>query len=88
VKYDEISEERKKDVTYAQICVNYQPETLIPRGNLINYPGNVGTRTADMLTVKLLLNSGISMPGAKFMTMDISNFYLTTPLDRYKHVRM
>ena len=33
----------------------------------INYPGNCGTPTADMLTVKLLLSSVISNKGAKFM---------------------
>jgi hypothetical protein len=29
---------------------------------LVNYPGEVGTRTADLLTVKLLINSVISTP--------------------------
>ena len=57
-------------------------------GNRINYPGDCGTPTADLQTVKLLLNSVISTPGAKFMTMDISNFYLMTPLKRKEYVRM
>jgi hypothetical protein len=57
-------------------------------GSLINYPGDCGTPTADLLTVKLLLNSVISTPGAKFMTMDISNFYLNTPLKRKEYLRM
>ena len=55
-------------------------------GNLFNYPGNVGTRTADMLTIKLLFNSVISTPGATFMALDISNFYLMTLLDGYEYV--
>ena len=58
------------------------------RGNKINYPEDCGTRTADLLTVKLLLNSVISTPGAKFMTLDISNFYLMTPLKRREYVKM
>ena len=33
-----------------------------------------------MLTAKPLFNSVISTNGAKFMPMDISNFYLMTPL--------
>ncbi|KAL7474966.1 hypothetical protein ACHAW6_000903 [Cyclotella cf. meneghiniana] len=33
-----------------------------------------------MLVTKILFNSVISTPGARFMTMDISNFYLMTPL--------
>jgi hypothetical protein len=55
---------------------------------LVNYPGDVGTRTADLLTVKLLLNSVISTLGAKFMSLDISNFYLMAPMTRYEYVRM
>ena len=47
-----------------------------------------GTPTADLLTVKLLFNSIVSTPNAKFMSIDISNFYLNTPLDRYEYVRM
>ena len=72
-----------------------QPEKAEPNqccitlgGNLINYTGDVGTCTADMLTVKLLLNSIILTPNAKFMTLDISNFYLMAPLDRYEYVHL
>ncbi len=54
-------------------------------GNLINYPGNCGTPMADLLTVKLLLNSIISTPNAKFMSIDIKDFYLNTPMARYKY---
>ena len=57
-------------------------------GNLINYPGDCRTPTADILTVKLLLNSVVSTLGAKFFTMNISNFYLNTPLERKEYVRM
>ncbi len=45
-------------------------------GNFINYPDGCGTPTADLLTVKLMFNSVISMPNAKFMTIDIKDFYL------------
>jgi hypothetical protein len=41
-----------------------------------------------MLVAKMLLNSVISTRGAKFMTMDISNFYLMTPLKRPEFIRM
>jgi hypothetical protein len=49
-------------------------------GDKINYPGEVAAPTADMLVAKILFNSVISTPGARFGTMDISNFYLMTPL--------
>ena len=57
-------------------------------GNLINYPGDCGTSTADLLTVKLMFNSIISTPNAKFMTIDIKDFYLMTPMDRFEYLRM
>jgi hypothetical protein len=57
-------------------------------GNLINYPSDCGTRTADLLTVKLLFNSIISTPQAKFMCININNFYLCTPISRYEYFRM
>lgn len=50
-------------------------------GNLINYPDDVSTKTADIVTVKLLLNSVVSTPGARFASADISNFYLDTPME-------
>ena len=31
--------------------------------------------------VKLVINSTLSTSGAKFMTADLSNFYLNSPLD-------
>jgi hypothetical protein len=43
-------------------------------GDLIDYPGEVSTKMASLTTAKLLFNSVISTPGAKFMTMDIKGF--------------
>ncbi len=57
-------------------------------GNLINYPDDCGTPTANLLTVKLMFNRIISTPGAKFMTIDIKDFYLMTPMDRFEYFRM
>ena len=56
--------------------------------NLINYPDNCGTPTADLLTVKLLLNSVISTDNAKFTTIDIKDFYLMMPMKRYEYFGM
>ena len=55
--------------------------------NRINYPCKVVTPTAEMLVAKLLFNSVISTKGAWFMTMDISNFYLMTPLAQPEYIR-
>ena len=52
---------------------------FIVGGDKINYPGEVATPIAEMLVKKLLFNSVISTVGAKFMIIDISNFYLMMP---------
>jgi hypothetical protein len=92
---DMIPHNRSKDIMYGQIACNYRSEKKDPYrtritmgGNLINYPDDCGTPTADLLTVKLMLNSVISTPNAKFMTINIKDFYLMTPMDRYEYFRM
>ena len=61
---------------------------LTVRGDKINYPKDCGRPTADLLTMKLLLNSVISTHKAKFMIMDTKNFYFNTPLKRYKCLQL
>ena len=87
----EIPEERRKDITYGRIVCTYRSEKKDPNrtritmgGNLVNYPDDCGTPTADLLTVKLMLNSIISTPNSKFMTIDLKDFYLLTPMSRYE----
>ena len=41
-----------------------------------------------MLLIKIMFNSVVSTNGAKFMTIDISDFYLNTPLDRFEYVKV
>ena len=41
-----------------------------------------------MLTAKLMWNSVISTPGARYAGMDIKNFYLGTPMDDYEYMNM
>ena len=92
----DVPTERKKDVTYGQFVCTVRPEKAEPNrtrftveGDRINYPGEVATPTADMLVAKMLFNSAISTKGAYFMTKDISNFYLMTPLhDHPEFIRM
>jgi hypothetical protein len=87
----EVPTERMKDVTYGQFVFTVQQEKAEPNqmqftvgGDRINYPGAVATPTAKMLVAKMLFNSVISTKDARFMTMDISNFYLMTPLHHPK----
>ena len=57
-------------------------------GEKIDYPGEVSTPTADMLVTKILFNIIISTKGARFMTINISNFYLITPLKHPEYIRI
>jgi hypothetical protein len=91
----DVPSHRMKDVTYGQFVCCIRPEKaethrtrFVVGGNKINYPGEVATPTAEMLVAKLLFNSVISTPGARFMTMEISNFYLMTPLTRPEYVKL
>jgi hypothetical protein len=95
VHQHEVPKERMKDITYGQFVCTVRPKKAEPNctrftvgGDRINYPGKVATPTADMLAAKMLFNSVISTRGARFMTMDISNFYLMTPLHRPEFIRM
>merc|ERR1712085_177210 len=78
---------REQVVTYARIVVDYRPQKKDPNrvritagGNLINYPFELTTRTADITTSKIMWNSTISTRGARYMCADVGNFYLATPL--------
>jgi hypothetical protein len=91
----EVPADRMKDVTYRQFICLVRPKMAEPNqmqfmvgGDTINYPGKVATPTAEMLVAKMLFNCVISMKGAQFMTMDISNFYLMTPLHHAKFIRI
>ena len=57
-------------------------------GNLIDYPFELTTRTANMVSSKILWNSIISTKDACFSGSDIKNMYLKTPLDRFKYMKM
>jgi hypothetical protein len=57
-------------------------------GDRINYPGKVATPTMEMLVANMLFNSVISTKGTRFMTMDVSNFYLMTPLHQPEFIQM
>jgi hypothetical protein len=65
--------------TYLRNIVADQPQKAQPcrvrrtvSGNLIDYPGNVSTKTAGLPTAKLIVNSVVSTPQAMFMCMDIT----------------
>ena len=87
--------ERRRDITYVQIVCDYREgkkepnrARLVVGGNKIKSPIDCGTPTSDLFTVKLLLNSVVSTIGDKFFTLDIKNFYLNTPMERFEYMRI
>ena len=56
--------------------------------NLLKYPYELNTRTADLTTSKIMWNSVISTPGARFACADAKNFYLCNPLDINEYMRI
>jgi hypothetical protein len=48
----------------------------------------MGTPTADMTLVKILLTSIISTKDAQCVTLDVEDFYLNTPMKRYKYMHL
>jgi hypothetical protein len=79
---------KNKTFTYDRFVVVVRPNKeelhrvrLTVGGNLIQYPGGVSTRSADLAISKCLWNSTISTVKAKYMCIDVNNFYLGTPMD-------
>ena len=86
---------RSKVITYARVVPDYRAQKedlyrirITAGGNLIKCNIELTTRTADILTSKILWKSVIGTKGARYAGFDIKNFYLGTPLDEYEYMRM
>ena len=53
----------------------------------MEFQGNTSTETVGLETAKMVFNSVVSTPEARFMTINISNLYLNTPLQEYQYMR-
>ena len=86
---------RGRKAAYLRVVSAYRPEKANPHrvrwtvgGDKIDYPFEVSTKTADLTTAKLLFNSVLSTPQARFFGIDLKDFYLGTPMDRYEYMRV
>jgi hypothetical protein len=82
-------------VTYACIVINDCTQKEDPnhvhitvRGNLIDYPFELTTQTADIVSSKILWNSVISTKDAHVAGADIRNMYLKAPLDQFDYIKI
>ena len=81
--------------TYARVVVDFWPQKedpnrvqIIAGRNLIEYPGELTTRTADLNTTNIVWNSVVSTAGARYTCLDVSDFYFETPTSRFKYIKM
>lgn len=96
INYDNIPADRRKEIAHVRVVCEVRPQKADPdrtritvSGGGIKFPGDVGTPTASLDLVKLIINSVLSRPGAKFACYDAANFYLETPeMERKEYVRI
>jgi hypothetical protein len=91
LRHDALPKGRK--ATYTRFVATERPHKtekkrvrLTIGGNLIHYPDKVGTPSADLSTVEILLNSVISTPNNRFATFDLKYVYLDTPTTRKEYM--
>ena len=81
--------------TYAQMVATSRPtKAKVNRvrvtvgGNRFDLKGATTIHCASLTTTKCLLNSTISTPGARFMNLDIKDFYFDTAIARYEYMKI
>jgi hypothetical protein len=86
---------KDRTITYVCFVIDNWPQKDDPNcvyitvgRNLMDYPYELTTWTADTVPSKIMWNSIISMPNAKFSGVDIKSMYLETPLDQYKYMKI
>jgi hypothetical protein len=59
-------------------------------GDQLDYPGDASSPAAAMLDAKVHINSTISdaHKGARYLGIDIKNYYLGTPMKYYQYIRV
>jgi len=79
--------------TFLRTTSDFRPQKTDPyrvrftvRGDLVDYPGDTYTPNGDMTTAKILFNSVISTPNARFLGLDCKDFYLETEMERYEYM--
>ena len=85
-----------RKVTYANPVCDYRPlkddpyriRLLTVGGDKLPYANDAGSPAASLLEAKLLFNSVISTPGAKFISADIKNYFLCSPMKTFEYIKI
>ena len=95
IRYDNIPLEKRGEICHSRVVCEVLPEKDGPNrtritvaGGNIFYPGQVATPTGSLKLTKLMINSMLLRPGARFTCFDIKNFYLNMPLEDREYVRI
>ena len=95
IKYCNIPHDRRRNVAFVRVVCEVREQKADPNRTRITVAGghivvdyDIGTPSADLNLVKLLLNSVLSRPGAKFACFDAANFYLQTPMAKSEYVKI
>ena len=84
-------------ITYANFVCDYRPLKselyrirLVAGGDKLTYDGDAGAPAASLLETKLMINSVISdaKDGARFMSCDLKDFFLATPMVNPEYMRI
>ena len=86
---------KQKTVNYARFVADIRPQKYEPRimiltagGKRIEHDGRNSTETSGLETTKILVNSVISTPEARFGCFYISNVYLNTKLPPPEYMKI
>jgi hypothetical protein len=92
---NQVPQDRK--VTYANFDLSYRPlktekhrVRLVVGGDKLSYDDDSGSPAASLLETKVILNSVISDAdlGARFMSCDLKDFFLATPMKKPEYMRI
>ena len=95
IPYNEVPKNSK--VTYANFVCTYRPKKsepwrirIVAGGDKLQCSYDTGSPAASLLETKLLLNSVISdaRKGARFITCDLKDFFLASPMQENEYMRM
>ena len=82
-------------ITYASMVCDYRPLKieahrcrLVVGGDKLPYASDSAALAANLIESKILFNSVVSTKGAKFMTIDISNFSLSSHMQHPEYMKI
>ena len=83
---------KEAKMAYSRIVFNDRPlktekqrTTIAIGSNVLECDSNTESPVSNIITMKLLLNSVLNTPDAKFMHVDIKDYYLVTKINRKQH---